>query len=438
MLGLPSTHPPRPSSTSYPLPRRVQGCEDELLALPETKLLEKEGSGCEALLRDNKTEDLSRMYRLFSRVGTGLTPIGAIVRKHITEVGMALVRKQEDGGGDGGAASSAVQAASSPDMNPYIQELLDVHDKYQELVRECFGQNAIFQKAMKEAFEIFVNKDIHKMTTAEMLSNFCDNLLKKSGERLDDQQLDDKLEKVVRLFSYLTDKDIFAEFYKKQLAKRLLLQRSASDDAERSMIAKLKLKCGAQFTSKLEGMVTDMNLSADIQSAFSEWMQEKNVHLDTELTVQVLTTGFWPTYKSDELNLPSEMVQCVQAFKEYYDGRTSHRRLRWVHSLGSAQVLSTFMPGGKEKKHDLMVSTYQVWEGPPAPGRVQAVAHPGLPPTAGVHPRPLQQPGAVHLRRDPKGPQPAHGGAQALRTVALRGQVQNPREGACLKRDQRK
>lgn len=73
---------------------------------------------------------------------------------------------------------------------------------------------------------------------------------------------------VVRLFSYLSDKDIFAEFYKKQLAKRLLLARSSSDDAERSMIAKLKLRCGAQFTSKLEGMVTDMNLSSDMQQVY--------------------------------------------------------------------------------------------------------------------------------------------------------------------------
>ena len=169
-----------------------------------------------------------------------------------------------------------------------------------------------------------------------------------------------RLCQVVRLFSYLTDKDIFAEFYKKQLAKRLLLQRSASDDAERSMIAKLKLKCGAQFTSKLEGMVTDMNLSSEHQTAFVEWMNAKDVKLETDLTVQVLTTGFWPTYKSDELNLPSEMVACVSAFKEYYDSRTSHRRLRWVHNLGSAQVVGTFQPGGKKKQHDLIVSTYQV------------------------------------------------------------------------------
>ena len=328
----------------------LKECDEQLLQTPEQLLLEKENSGCEALLRDNKTNDLSRMFRLFSRVPTGLPPIGNIVRKHITDVGLALVKAQ----------SSVADA----DLMPYVQELLDIHDKYTELVgtgpeKGCFQGHSIFHKAMKEAFEVFVNKDIGKTSTAELLSNFCDNLLKKSGERLSDDALEEKLEKVVRLFSYLSDKDIFAEFYKKQLAKRLLLARSSSDDAERAMIAKLKLRCGAQFTSKLEGMVTDMNLSSDMQSAFAEHIRDKEIQLQTDLSVQVLTTGFWPTYKSDDLNLPSEMLQCIETFKTFYDARTSHRRLRWVHSLGSATVLGSFTPNGKPKKHDLMVSTYQ-------------------------------------------------------------------------------
>mmetsp|Transcript_22229 Transcript_22229/g.71840 ORF Transcript_22229/g.71840 Transcript_22229/m.71840 type:complete len:749 (-) Transcript_22229:395-2641(-) len=325
-------------------------CDEQLLQTPEQQLLEKEHSGCEKLLLDNKVEDLSRMFRLFSRIPTGLPPISNIVRKHISDVGLALVKKQSSN--------------AEGDLMPYVQELLDIHDKYTELVgtgpdKGCFQGHTIFHKAMKEAFEVFVNKDIGKTATAELLSNFCDNLLKKSGERLSDEALEDKLEKVVRLFGYLSDKDIFAEFYKKQLAKRLLLARSSSDDAERSMIAKLKLRCGAQFTSKLEGMVTDMNLSQDIQSAFSDHIKDKEIKLETDLTVQVLTTGFWPTYKSDDLNLPKEMLQCIETFKSFYDLRTSHRRLRWVHSLGSATVLGQFRPAGKVKEHDLMVSTYQ-------------------------------------------------------------------------------
>jgi hypothetical protein len=44
----------------------------------------------------------------------------------------------------------------------------------------------------------------------------------------------------VQLFSFLTDKDLFAEIYRNQLAKRLLNQRSASDDSERLMIGTLR------------------------------------------------------------------------------------------------------------------------------------------------------------------------------------------------------
>lgn len=63
-------------------------------------------------------------------------------------------------------------------------------------------------------------------------------------------------------------KDVFEAFYKKDLAKRLLLGRSVSSDAEKCMITKLKAECGSQFTNKLEGMFNDMELSHDIVSAF--------------------------------------------------------------------------------------------------------------------------------------------------------------------------
>lgn len=40
--------------------------------------------------------------------------------------------------------------------------------------------------------------------------------------------------------SLLLGKDVFEAFYKKDLAKRLLLGKSASVDAEKSMLSKLK------------------------------------------------------------------------------------------------------------------------------------------------------------------------------------------------------
>jgi cullin 1 len=88
-----------------------------------------------------------------------------------------------------------------------------------------------------------VNKDSGKFRTADLLSTFCDRILKTgSTEKLMDSEIEEHLEKVVQIFSYLTDKDLFAEIYRNQLAKRLLNQRSASDDMEKLMIGKLKLR----------------------------------------------------------------------------------------------------------------------------------------------------------------------------------------------------
>ena len=85
-----------------------------------------------------------------------------------------------------------------------------------------------------------------------------------------DAEVDAILDKTITVFRYLTDKDVFERYYKGHLAKRLLLGRSVSDDAERGMLAKLKVECGYQFTQKLEGMFHDMRISADTMEAYRD------------------------------------------------------------------------------------------------------------------------------------------------------------------------
>ena len=74
-------------------PRLLREVEIELLEKHETTLLEKDGSGCRALLANDKGEDLSRMYRLFSRVPEGLNPIASILRQHIEHMGNEIINR---------------------------------------------------------------------------------------------------------------------------------------------------------------------------------------------------------------------------------------------------------------------------------------------------------------------------------------------------------
>ncbi|KAJ1491346.1 Cullin repeat-like-containing domain protein [Baffinella frigidus] len=150
----------------------LKECETQLLANHQTVLLEKEETGwtvlldkeetgCRALLREEKTEDLKRMHKLFLRLPNsttcGLQPISQIVREHIVDVGMSLVRKDE-------AEKDLVRKEEAEkDHTNYAQQLIDLHDTYLALVQGPFGNNTLFQKA----FEVFVNKDIRNANSLD-------------------------------------------------------------------------------------------------------------------------------------------------------------------------------------------------------------------------------------------------------------------------------
>ncbi|KAK6117363.1 hypothetical protein DH2020_048881 [Rehmannia glutinosa] len=294
------------SSSEAKLLEKVQ---HELLSVYATQLLEKEHSGCHALLRDDK---------------------------HVTAEGTTLVKQAEDAASNKKAEKKDVVGLQE---QVFVRKVIELHDKFMAYVNDCFLNHTLFHKALKEAFEIFCNKGVAGSSSAELLATFCDNILKKGGsEKLSDLKL---LKKPWR---------------RKKLARRLLFDKSANDEHERSILTKLKQQCGGQFTSKMEGMVTDLTLARENQTSFEEYLSNnRNANPGTDLTVTVLTTGFWPSYKSSDLNLPAEMVKCVEVFREFYQTKTKHRKLTWIYSLGTCNINGKF----EQKTIEMIVSTYQ-------------------------------------------------------------------------------
>ncbi|KAI9195581.1 hypothetical protein LWI28_016303 [Acer negundo] len=288
-------------------PKLLEKVQHELLSVYANQLIEKEHSGCLALLRADKVEDLSRMFKLFSKIPIGLDPISSISMQRVIAEVTALVKQAEDAASNKKAEKRDVVGLQE---QVFVRKVIELHDKYLAYVNDCFQNHTLFHKSLKEAFEVFCNKGVAGSSSAELLATFCDNILKKGGsEKLSDEAIEETLEKVVKLFAYISDTDLFTEFYRKKLARRLLFDKSANDDHERSILTKLKKQCGGQFTSKMERMVTDLTLARENQTSFEEYLSNNsNANPGIDLTVTGLTTGFWPSYKSFDLNLPAEMV----------------------------------------------------------------------------------------------------------------------------------
>jgi cullin-4 len=162
---------------------------------------------------------------------------------------------------------------------------------------------------------------------------------------------------VMALFRHVHSKDVFEAFYKRDLAKRLLTGRSVSSDMERSFLSKLKAECGTGYTSKMEGMFKDMELSRDIMTSYTSYLAGAATNLadptnkTTDMDVQVLTTGYWPVYPQyPNIILPRELLAHQARFDSYYKNKYQGRRIAWQYSLGNCIVKASFpkQPGGKE------------------------------------------------------------------------------------------
>ncbi|CAA2985390.1 cullin-1 isoform X1 [Olea europaea subsp. europaea] len=316
----------------------------ELLSVYATQLLGKEHSGCHSLLRDDKREDLSRMYRLFSKIPRELEGVANIFKQHVTAEGTTLVKQAED-------------AASNKKL--FVRKVIELHDKFMTYVNDCFVNNSLFRKALREAFEIFCNMGVARSSSAKLLATFCDNILRKGGsEKLSDEAIEETLEKVVKLLAYISNNDLFAEFYRKKLARRQLFDKSANDEHEMSMLTKLEQQYGSQFTSKVWETVKDITSARENQTSFEEYLSNNsNAGPGIDLAVSVLDASLWPSYKSIDLNLPAEMVKCVEVFNEFYMKQASHRekKLTWIYSLGNCNIDGKF----ESKTIELFVTTSQ-------------------------------------------------------------------------------
>lgn len=314
----------------------IRVLQTELIASHMATLVEMENTGEVALLRDNMFEDLGRMYSLFSKVEGGLDLVKSTMVEHVKNCGKQLVDDPE----------------LNKDPVGYVMGLLELREKYDEIIKQAFQDDKSFRHALNTAFEFFINQNPR---SPEFVSLFIDDKLRKGQKEYTDKHFDEMLDKVMIIFRFLQEKDVFEKYYKQHLAKRLLSGRSFSDQAEANLLVKLKTECGYQFTSKLESMFNDIKMSEDIHKSFKDDLKESNTDMGLDFSVKVLTTGSWPAQSAAQCNLPSELKAASDEFEKFYLRTRTGRRLSWQTNMGTVDILTTF----GSKKHLLVVSTYQ-------------------------------------------------------------------------------
>lgn len=100
--------------------------------------------------------------------------------------------------------------------------------------------------------------------TANFIASYTDKELKSGLKSVSNDEIDQRLSAIVRLFCCLHGRDEYIKAYQQFLMGRLLNKTSVSQEAEELMIKKLSVECGINSVNKMTQMFKDMQLSKEM------------------------------------------------------------------------------------------------------------------------------------------------------------------------------
>eukprot|EP01069_Polyplicarium_translucidae_P002436 Polyplicarium_translucidae@DN2031_c0_g1_i1.p1 len=316
------------------------------------------------LVMEKRLEDLARFYSLFSEIDD-LKALKSTFQRAVQTLGLRVVHETL------GVTPSDCKAISAPKdrQKTLIPRLLELQCCLDSTLVNAFHGNSLFSAALKDAWEDFLNfSPVVANSSAQLLAKFCDDLLRTGGAThrqghlrlVADEGIEEKLQKVVRLFRSIQAKDYFEAFYKKDLGKRLLTGRSVSEDIEKVIIQKLKEECGAAFTAKLESMFKELDVSKGIVNQFfdipSNVQKVQDIGIDFDCAI--LASGIWPHSRAaGSVQFPEYISELQLIFSQFYSTLHKGRMISWAPELGNALVRATYHRSGR--RHDLVVSQIQ-------------------------------------------------------------------------------
>ena len=134
-----------------------------------------------------------------------------------------------------------------------VEHLLELKSFSDDMVNTAFAEPVNVKVSSSSAYKT-PNKDFgyalidafthgfkaRRNKPAEMIAKHIDKLMRKGQRGASDAEFEAQLDANLGLYRFTDDKDVFRTFYHRALAKRLLLDRSASDDFEKAVLKKLK------------------------------------------------------------------------------------------------------------------------------------------------------------------------------------------------------
>lgn len=218
----------------------------------------------------------------------------------------------------------------------FMEELFKCLNLFTLLKDYSFKRNRSLECYLNLAFEASICQSCLVPT---YLAIYLDHFFKKYQSVNLQSEFESKLSKILSIFPFIRDKDIFELKNRQFLASRLLDKKSNIEEEE-TVIKYLKQECGLKFVSKVQGMINDIKNDSKLES--------------DEFYLRVLSSNNWPAEQFLHISVPESLSSLLTSFNIQYAASHTGRRLTYRFDYSSCEILFNL-----NRKRTLVGSLYQ-------------------------------------------------------------------------------
>ncbi|EDV25026.1 uncharacterized protein TRIADDRAFT_24784 [Trichoplax adhaerens] len=334
----------------------LESIENHLINSRKSILLQE----CFKMIKNGNTADLIIIFKLLDRVNGCIDNVLEALSSHILESGMSTLLTDAE--------------VIIWDSEKYVDKFIGLYEKFSELLKGGFNDDARFLSCRDQAFKKIINdrtifsiniptkiKGMGKLEPEsrcpELLAGYCDLLLRKTNvnKKLTSGEIERRLKDALLLLKYVQNKDVFMRYYKVHLMKRLLLDITADQEMEENMIEWLRnIEMPVEFINKLAKMFHDIHISHDVNNLFKE---ARSKEASDTINAKILSAAAWSRgSENTNVSLPSELAEYIKEIEGFYHQKYTTRKLQWHHLYSSGTITFATNYG----KYDLEVTTFQM------------------------------------------------------------------------------
>ncbi|ELP86266.1 cullin-2, putative [Entamoeba invadens IP1] len=293
-----------------------------------------------SLLRKRETDDLKKCFSVL-KDGEKLQDSVSVFTAYCEEVGKERIENM----------GKLIQPFE------IIKEVMEYYEDIEKLIKEDFGNHTLYLSAFGKVFRGVINGN-KKIGNGDEIGSVVPEFLAKYSDVVIKQcvgidELNERLDRIFNIYDYIENKDVFENYYIRSIAKRMLLRgNTANLSEENSAFGRHKIKFSAAFSFKIQKMMSDLQVSQDMSTKFTE-----SVQVQFPFFVNILQTSVWPFFPQNfQFTLPQALQETHVFFEKWYVKQYQRRKLEWLHQYTRGKIKTNYL----SKMYNFFGSAYQL------------------------------------------------------------------------------